>query len=64
MRVSVERGSTVLQRCKDPGGEDKTWDRETMFSQLTKRSASQWLLERAETFFAINSPASGGRVQC
>ena len=34
------------------GGSNKAWDRETMFSQLAKRSARQRFQERAGKFSA------------
>ena len=45
------------------GGRDKPWDRETMFSQLAKQSATQRFYERAGTFSAVISPVSAARVQ-
>ena len=39
------------------GGEtNKAWDRETMFSQPAKRSATQRFLERVGNFFPVISP--------
>ena len=46
------------------GGSNKAGDRETMFSQLAKRSARQRCEERAGKFSALISPVSAARVQC
>ena len=41
-----------------------TFSRYCMFSQLAKRSTSQWFLEGAGKFSMVISPASATRVQC
>ena len=46
------------------GKKSKAMDRQSMFSQLAKRSASQRFSERAGKFFAVNSVASAARMQC
>ena len=38
---------------------NKPWDRETMFSQLAKRSTSQRFLEREGNFFAVGGDLHG-----
>ena len=49
--------------CQAGGeGGGNAWDPETMLSQLTKRSSSQRVLERAGKVFAPNSPASAAHA--
>ena len=68
--IGAFRSNTRWSKVNVPGrggggGEQQgPRDRETMFSQLAKRSARQRFLERAGKFSDVISPVSAARVQC
>ena len=60
IKYPVSDQKSELFKCLDQGGggggSNKAWDRETMFSQLAKRSARQRFSERAGKISAVISP--------